>query len=85
MMRRYIGRATGRHRGRKSWAFKPTPLFWLMAAAATMMVALVVVWIINPGSDVPDEEKGTVPTSLVTPDTTSPDPSTSTSGLDGSA
>jgi hypothetical protein len=85
MMRRYIGRATGQHRGKPSWTFKPTPLFWLGTAAGTLLLAAVVVWIVNPGSDLPDEEKGPVPTSLVTPDTTTPDPSTSTSGLDGSA
>lgn len=66
MMRRYIGRATGHHRGKQSWAFKPTPLFWLMVAAATMMLAAVVVWIVNPGANVPDEEKGSRPSPGVT-------------------
>jgi len=75
MMRRYIGRATGQHRGRTSWTFKPTPLFWLGTATATLLLAAVVVWIINPGSDVPNEEKGSRPTAGVTP-TGSPSPST---------
>lgn len=71
MLRRYLGRATGHHRGKKSWAFTPTPLFWLMVAAGTMLLAVVVVWLVNPGSDVPGEEKGTVPpTASVMPDST---------------
>lgn len=71
MMRRYIGRATGQHRGKKSWAFKPTPLFWFGTAAGTLLLACVVVWIINPGSDFPDEEKGTTSPTSVMPDSES--------------
>lgn len=67
MMRRYIGRATGQHRGKKSWAFKPTPLFWLGTATGTLLLAAVLVWIINPGADVPDGEKGSRVTPGVTP------------------
>lgn len=78
MLRRYLGRATGHHRGKKSWAFTPTPLFWLMVAAGTMLLAVVVVWMVNPGSNVPGDEKGSVaPSSSVMPDTTD-DESTST-------
>lgn len=67
MMRRYIGRARGQHRGKKSWAFKPTPLFWLSVAAAAMILAAIVVWIVNPGSNIPGDERGSRPTSGVTP------------------
>jgi hypothetical protein len=81
MMRRYIGRATGQHRGKKSWAFKPTPLFWLGTATGTLLLAAVLVWIINPGADVPDGGKESVSPTLVTPDSESP----STSELNGSA
>lgn len=66
-MSRYIGRANGKHRGKTSWTFKPTPLFWLTTAAATMVLAAVIVWIINPGSSTPGEEKGSRPTAGVTP------------------
>lgn len=76
-LRRYVGRATGHHRGARSWAFKPTPLFWLMVAAGTVCLAGVVVWLVNPGSDVPGNEKGSVPSSLVVPETTSTTPSES--------
>lgn len=74
MMRRYIGRATGQHRGKKSWAFKPTPLFWLGTAAGTLLLAAVLVWTINPGSNFPDEEKGSRVTPGVTPETPPTDP-----------
>lgn len=79
MMRRYIGRATGQHRGEKSWAFKPTPLFLLGAAVTTLLLAAVAVWFINPGSHFPDEEKG----SRVAPGVTLPGDPTDPSGQNG--
>jgi hypothetical protein len=72
MMRRYFGRATGHHRGQKSWSFKTTPLFWLCVTTGLMVLALIAVLIINPGSDLPADEKGSRPSTGVTPESPSP-------------
>lgn len=79
-LRRYIGRATGTRRIQKSWKIpKPSFLTWMLFAAGVMLALGAIVWVVNPGSNVPDEEKGTQQSSGVTP-TGTPTTSTTPSG-----
>jgi hypothetical protein len=74
-MSRYFGLARGRRRRKK-----PFPLLPLLAVlTAGTFLAAVIVFTVNPGSDIPDEEKGSVTPTLVLPEstTTSPDPTDS--------
>lgn len=73
IMRRYIGRATGTRRIKKRKIPKLPPLAWLIIATGAAVVACAVVLVINPGSNVPDDEKGSQQSSGVTP-TTPPTP-----------
>lgn len=77
MIRRYVGRATGARRRSKRSGFYPWP-FWslptLFIATGAMTAVLVAVLIINPGSHIPSEAKGTQPPAGVTPTTTSHPP-----------
>lgn len=77
MIRRYVGRATGARRKTKRSGFYPWP-FWslptLFIATGAMAACLVAVLIINPGSNIPGEEKGSQPSAGVTPTTITPTP-----------
>jgi hypothetical protein len=77
ILRRYVGRATGAHRKKKGfypWPFLSLPTLFL--ATIGMALILVAVLIINPGATFPDDEKGSQPSSEVTPTpTTTPPPS----------
>lgn len=77
MIRRYVGKATGARRRSKRRGFYPWP-FWslptLFIATGAMTALLVVVLIVNPGSDIPSEAKGTQPSAGVTPTTTTHPP-----------
>lgn len=77
MIRRYVGKATGARRRSKRRGFYPWP-FWslptLFVATGAMTALLVVVLIVNPGSDIPSEAKGTQPSAGVTPTTTTHPP-----------
>jgi hypothetical protein len=75
ILRRYIGRATGTRRIKKRRKVpKLSPLSWLIIATGAMVVACAVVLIINPGANIPDEEKGSQQSSGVTPEPTSTPP-----------
>lgn len=73
-MNRYFGTAHGQHRKRKSY----TPLWIILGAAAALGLAVMLILIFNPGADTPEDEKGSVSSTLVTP-TGTPDPTPSKS------
>jgi hypothetical protein len=65
MMRRYFGRATGTRRKRK-----PLPKFAILVVGTFCTFLLtVIVWYVNPGAHLPDEEKGSAEPTLVRPET----------------
>jgi hypothetical protein len=70
-MRRYFGRAHGQRRRKKSGRLLPI----LAVATSATFLAAVLVWYVNPGSDVPDEAEGSASPKLVTLTPTSPPPS----------
>lgn len=80
MMRRYIGRAHGTRRKPKQrpklllWQRNKEPFLWALAISAALLgLVLIAVLIFNPGDNSSDGEKGSRPSSGVTPTTeTSP-------------
>jgi len=84
MLRRYVGRAPGVRRKKKK-GFYPWPLLslpTLFIATGAMALVLVAVLIINPGANFPDDEKGSQPSTGVTP-TGTPTPPPTDSGSHG--
>lgn len=69
-MKRYVGRATGLRRKGKKYRF--LSLTTLILATVAMAIALAVVLILKPNSDIPGKEKGSASPLLVLPTNTSP-------------